>query len=179
MTDWQLVELTILDHIARLHSPLLDQLMPAISFLGNSGWIWIAIAILMVLSKRYRRGGWLLTTALVFCLLVGNLTLKPLIARIRPFDVNTLVTLLIAPPTDYSFPSGHSMASFAAAATLWHTDRRLGLAAFFLAALIAFSRLYLYVHYPTDVLGGIVIGLLLGNLAVYLFSRLDNRRSKL
>ena len=179
MTSWQTLEIQILDQIALLHNALLDQLMPAVSFLGNSGWIWIVIAILMVLSKRYRRGGWLLTTALVLCLLVGNLTLKPLIARIRPFDVNTLVTLLIAPPSDYSFPSGHSMASFAAAATLWHTDRRFGLAAFLLAALIAFSRLYLYVHYPTDVLGGIIIGLLLGKVAVYFFSRLDIHRSKI
>ena len=68
------------------------------------------------------------------------------------------------------------MASFAAATALWHTDRRLGIPAFILAALIAFSRLYLYVHYPTDVLGGIVIGLLLGNLAIYLFTRFDKRR---
>ena len=176
MTSWQALEITLLDHIALLHNAFLDQFMPAVSFLGNSGWIWIVIAVLMVLTKRYRRGGWLLTTALVFCLLVGNLTLKPLIARIRPFDVNTLVTLLIAPPTDYSFPSGHSMASFAAATALWHTDRRLGIPAYILAALIAFSRLYLYVHYPTDVLGGIVIGLLLGNLAIYLFTRFDKRR---
>ena len=178
MTPWQTLELQILDQIALGHNAFLDQVMPAVSFLGNSGWIWIVIAVLMVLSKRYRRGGWLLTTALVFCLLVGNLTLKPLIARIRPFDVNTLVTLLIAPPTDYSFPSGHSMASFAAATTLWHTDRRFGLAAFVLAALIAFSRLYLYVHYPTDVLGGTIIGLMLGNLAIYLFTRLDKRRTQ-
>lgn len=135
LTTWLSFELAILDHIALWRNQLLDALMPMISALGNAGIIWIIIAILMVLSKRYRRGGWLLTTALVLCLVVGNLTLKPLIARVRPFDVNTLVTLLIAPPTDFSFPSGHSMASFAAAMTLMHTDRRLGWPALILAGL--------------------------------------------
>lgn len=178
MHPWLAFEFSLLDRIALLHNDFLDVVMPMITTLGNSGIIWIIIAILMICTKRYRRSGWLLTTALIFSLLVGNLTLKPLIARVRPFDINTLVTLLIAAPTDYSFPSGHSMASFAAATILMYTDRRLGWPALILAVLIAFSRLYLYVHYPSDVLLGTIIGIILALLAISLFNWWEARHFK-
>jgi undecaprenyl-diphosphatase len=102
--------------------------------------------------------------ALVLDLFVCNIVLKPLVARIRPFDVNTAVQLLIARPTDYSFPSGHTTAAFAATSALYFSRRRLWIPALALAALIAFSRLYLYVHYPTDILAGIVVGIGVGYL---------------
>jgi undecaprenyl-diphosphatase len=88
--------------------------------------------------------------------------LKPLIARIRPCDVNTTVTLLIARPSDYSFPSGHTASSFCSASALYFSRTRLWIPALVIASLIAFSRLYLYVHYPSDILAGAVIGILIG-----------------
>lgn len=96
-----------------------------------------------------------------------NLLLKPCIARLRPFSVNGVndSILLLPPPTDYSFPSGHTGAAFAAASALLGSNRRWGIAACLLAVIMGFSRIYLYVHYPTDVLGGMVLGCLTGWLS--------------
>ena len=96
--------------------------------------------------------------ALGVATLIGSAVLKPLIGRIRPFEANGFKNLLISAPKDYSFPSGHTAASFAAALVLFHRSRKLGAAAWITALLIAFSRLYLYVHYPTDVLAGCLSG---------------------
>jgi undecaprenyl-diphosphatase len=92
--------------------------------------------------------------------MIANVLLKNLVARVRPYDVNTAVNLLISKPTDWSFPSGHTTASFGAAAALLYADKKFGIAAYIIAAIIAFSRMYLYVHYPTDILGGIAVGTL-------------------
>jgi undecaprenyl-diphosphatase len=159
-------ELGILDWIGRnLQNSFFDGIMPWVSFLGNVGWFWILLALLLLLNKPTRKAGLTMALALVFSLLLANIVLKPLTARIRPFDVNTAVRLLIDAPHDFSFPSGHTQASFAAAAALFHYYKKAGIGALILAALIAFSRLYLYVHYPSDVLAALLFGILLGNLA--------------
>lgn len=143
---------------------VLDAVMPKITMLGNSGAIWILSAAGLLCTKRYRRQGVLLLAGLALGVLVGNVCLKALIARPRPCWLDPSVTLLIADPTDWSFPSGHTLASTIAAVILTKTDRRFGYVAIPLAALIAFSRLYLYVHYPSDILGGAVLGVLIGCL---------------
>ena len=101
-------------------------------------------------------------------LIIGNGLLKNLVARTRPYDLANPVLpkreLLINAPTDYSFPSGHTLASFEAATALYKDHTVYGFAAFVLALLIAFSRIYLQVHYPSDVLGGAILGFLLGLL---------------
>ena len=117
--------------------------------------------------------------ALGLCLLCGNLLLKPLIGRIRPFNVQDAITLLIAAPLDYSFPSGHTMSSFAAAMVLLLTDRRMGIPAMLLAGLIAFSRMYLYVHYPTDILGGALLGILCGYLGCRIVQKTEQYKRKI
>ena len=117
--------------------------------------------------------------ALVLGLLIGNLTLKPLIARIRPYDANPDVTLLIDRLSDYSFPSGHTLASFEAAAVLLLQYRAKAIPALVLALLIAFSRLYLYVHYPTDVLAGALLGVAFAFLARFAVERMLARRAEL
>ena len=156
-------ELAILDWI-QLHcrSGVLDVVLPAISWTCNHGELWIVVALVLLAVKKHRRLGWSVAAALVLDLICCNLVLKPLIGRVRPFAVHP-VELLIAPPGDASFPSGHTACSFAAAGAVWFAGyRRAGAAAFVLAAVIAFSRLYLYVHWPTDVLGGAVLGWALG-----------------
>jgi len=136
--------------------------MPLITDLGNSGFIWIVLTLMLLISKKYRKVGSTMLIALMLEVTVCNVILKPLIARIRPCDINTAVHLLISRPTDYSFPSGHTAASFAAASALYFSKRKFWIPAFCLAILIAFSRLYLYVHYPTDILAGTLIGIIIG-----------------
>lgn len=144
-----------------MRSAFLDFLLPKITALGDVGILWITITIIMLCVKRWRKCGIICALSLILCIIVGNLTLKPLFGRIRPFDLNTAVDLLIDRPTDFSFPSGHSMTAFAAATSVYTCNKKVGRWLLILAGLIAFSRLYLYVHYPTDVIVGIIIGILL------------------
>lgn len=115
--------------------------------------------------------------ALLFSLLVGNLTLKPLVARMRPCWRNPDIRLLIANPTDFSFPSGHAMSSFAAAMSMWMWKHRMGVLALTGAAVMASTRLYFYVHYPTDILAGLLIGILLGVSAYFVTKKFLQIRS--
>ncbi len=141
-----------------LRCALLDTLMPMITFLGNGGWFWIALTLVGMIPKATRKYAFMSAFALICCLVFGNLILKPCIARTRPFDIQTGMQLLIEKPHDYSFPSGHTQASFAAATAVFFKDKRWGIGALVLAVLIAFSRMYLFVHYPTDILAGILFG---------------------
>ena len=155
---------------AHLHSPFGDAIMPAVTFLGDGGWIWIVLALALLCIPQYRKTGLTMATALLMGLVVCNLILKPLVGRMRPFDYEflhfgNLIQLLIEAPTDFSFPSGHTIASVEAAAVLLLHDKRLGIPASILAFLIACSRLYLYVHYPTDVLASVALGIGIAYLA--------------
>ena len=110
-----------------------------------------------------RKYGLAMLVGLCIDVIVCNGLLKNLVARTRPCDVNTAIQLLISHPTDYSFPSGHTAASFTAVAALYFSgDKKIWKAAIILGILIAFSRMYLYVHYPTDILGGILVGIFSG-----------------
>ena len=158
-------EFFILDWIqTHLRHPILDPIIVFITTLGNAGILWIGLTILLAVRKSTRKTAAALAVALGLCLLCGNLLLKPLIGRIRPFNVQDAITLLIAAPLDYSFPSGHTLCSVIGAYMLTAANRKFGLAAIPLAALIAFSRLYLYVHFPSDVLASLSIGMLIGKL---------------
>ncbi len=179
-------DLPILDWIAaRLHSPVMDGFMSFITHFGDAGLFWIAVAVLLLCLPKYRRLGLGMGLSLLIGLLICNITLKPLIARMRPYDYQwnyfqKEIELLIAAPKDYSFPSGHTLASFESATVLMLNDRRLGIPALILACLVAFSRLYLYVHYPSDVLFALVAGVgigFLGNwLAKVIFQRLAQKK---
>lgn len=165
------MELTILDFIQEhMRNAFLDVGMPFVSTLGNAGIIWIALTVVLLISKKHRKTGILMALALVFDVILCNGILKNAVARTRPFDVNTGISLLVKKPTDYSFPSGHTAASFAAVTALFFAKEKYWYPALVLAVLIAFSRLYLYVHYPTDILGGILVGILCGVIA-YLITR--------
>ena len=160
------IELEILDKIADLlHSSFFDMVMPKISALGDAGWIWILFAVLFLIRKQDRKTGLTMILALIFSLITANMLLKPFVARARPFQINTAVDLLIAAPRDYSFPSGHTQSSFAAASAMYFNKRKAGTAALLLASLIGLSRLYLYLHFLSDVIAGAAIGYMLGGLA--------------
>ncbi len=167
MPDWlQAIDWTALHWIRdTLHCGFLDLLMPAITALGNGGIIWLIAAAALSVSKKYRKYGIVLFAALAAGALASNVCLKPLIAR--PCWLES-TPLLIASPTDYSFPSGHTLSSVIGACILTAADRRFVFAAVPTAVLIAFSRLYLYVHFPSDVLAAALIGILIGTAAIRL-----------
>lgn len=167
---------------AHCHNPFTDGLFPAVTYLGEMGVVWIVLGLLlMILGKKsgWRPIGALIILAMLAGLLIGEAALKNVVCRARPFqDFPAYTQLLIAPPSGYSFPSGHSCSSFAAAAVLFCRNRRWGSAALVLAALIAFSRVFLFVHYPTDVLAGAALGLLCGLGTVWLYRRAQGRFAK-
>ena len=138
----------------------MDSLMPAVSALGNGGMIWLISAALLLCFKKYRRYGILLLFGLAAGVLAGNLFLKNLIARPRPCWLDSTVQLLIQSPSDYSFPSGHTCAAFAAGLAWAGTcsARWARIAAVVSAVCMGLSRLYVGVHYPSDVLAGALVG---------------------
>ena len=158
-------DLPILDWIqANLQSPLMDKIMPIVTLFGEGGIFWIAWAVLLLLIPKTRRTGLGMGFALLLGVLICNVTLKPLVGRIRPYDfqeeLGVAIQLLIEKQHDFSFPSGHTIASFEAATVLLLNDKRMGIPAMLLAILVSFSRLYLYVHYPSDVIFSVFAGIL-------------------
>jgi undecaprenyl-diphosphatase len=131
-----------------------------------------------MIKKKTRYISFIVLGALLLNALLGEVVLKNLIQRARPFAGTTKESLLIAKPLSYSFPSGHTASSFAAAGVLSCYFKKYAPVFFILASLIAFSRLYLYVHYPTDVLGGIILGLISSRIAIYAFSSLKNVKGR-
>lgn len=171
------MELRILNFLQTIHTPLLDKILAFITSLGNAGIIWIVLAVVLLILPKTRKTGIIVAAALLMDIVLCNLILKNLVARVRPYDVNTAIAILIKKPLDFSFPSGHTAASFAAMTALFLAKmKKAWIAALVLAVLIAFSRLYFYVHYPTDVLGGAVVGILSGIIGYAIVEKIDKRR---
>lgn len=170
-------DLPILEWIAaNLRCGFLDVLMPLITLLGDAGIFWILCSVALICIPKYRKIGLSMGISLLIGLLVCNVTLKPLVGRIRPYDYQLLhfqkeITLLVEGLHDFSFPSGHTIASFEAATALLLGNKKLGIPAMVLAVLIAFSRLYLYMHYPTDVLTSVVLGIGIAFLGTFLVNK--------
>ena len=158
-------DLPILDWIAEhLYCGFLDKVMPLITLLGDAGIFWIAIAVVLLFFPKTRKMGLSMGAALLLGVVICNIIMKPAFARIRPYDYQLehfgkTIQLLVSTPHDFSFPSGHTIASFEAATAICIHNKKWGIPALVLACLIAFSRLYLYVHYPTDVLASVVLGI--------------------
>ena len=137
------MEIQILNWLQSLHTPILDKIMQLITHLGDMGIIWIILTIVMLLIPKTRKSGVIMAVALIVDVILCNVILKNLIARVRPYDVNTAVQVLVAKPKDFSFPSGHTAASFASVTALYLAgEKKLWKIALVLAVLIAFSRLY-------------------------------------
>lgn len=158
-------DLPVLDWVqANMQSGFMDKFMPFITRFGDHGTFWMIVAALLFLFPKTRKTGLGMAIAMMLGLLVCNVTLKPLVARIRPYDLQeelgVTIQLLGERMHDFSFPSGHTIASFEAAVVMLKNSKKLGIPAMILAVLIAFSRLYLYVHYPTDVIASVLLGTL-------------------
>ena len=150
-----------------------------ITMLGDSGWFWIALSLLLMVPRQTRWIGITSLAAIVIGALITNVTLKNLVARIRPYEVVEGLVLLIEKQGDYSFPSGHTCASFAAAGVYWRMlPKKFSIPLLILAAMIAFSRLYVGVHYPTDILAGLLIGLFAAWAAWYMQKYVRSHRKK-
>lgn len=170
------MELDFLLTLQQLHNPILNRVMVMITSLGNVGWLFIVIGIVLLCKKSTRKQGFHVLLALIISVIVCNVFLKDLVARARPCWLMPEIELLIHMPKDYSFPSGHTSASFAAAVALGVYNRKMGILMYVLAFLIAFSRMYLFVHFPTDVLGGAVTGTISAIIAGVVIKRLEQRK---
>lgn len=150
--------------------------MRLFSLLGDKGIFWIALTLLLLCFRRTRRVGAYCAVSMALTFLVVNCAVKPLVARVRPYDLFPQIQLLVNAEHDFSFPSGHSANSFAVAWILLRmTKKRCGVPAVALAALIALSRLYVGVHYPSDVVAGIAIAILLAELTLRLLPKAERR----
>lgn len=155
------------------HNPVTDAFFPFVTYLGELGACWAFLSLVLLFMKKYRRAGILMLAAMLLGTLLGEGLLKHLICRPRPFQYisSDFLPLLISPPSGYSFPSGHTCASFAAASALFSQHRREGIFAFLLASLIGFSRMFLLVHFPSDVLAGALLGAFLGFGTAFLYQK--------
>lgn len=161
--------LFIQEHIRQVW---MDGFWNTITHLGDAGWFWIILGIVLLIPKKTRKAGIAALAALAIGALITNVALKNIIARIRPYEVVEGLKLLIEPQSDFSFPSGHTCASIGAALAMYpFLERKWGIPLVILAVLISLSRLYVGVHYPTDVLGGAVVGVLAAWGAVRIVKR--------
>lgn len=163
----------IINWVGRLHTPILNKIMIAISTLGSKGFIWFAICIPFLVYRPWRMTGANILVGLSIAHIAGELIIKHVVCHIRPCNKLEDDELIVKRPRYYSFPSGHTTASFAVVAvTAFRCQPAVSIPILVLAFLMGFSRLYLRVHYLTDVLCGLVLGLLCGFLSVEIFNHL-------
>lgn len=165
-------EAEILKYIhSAISCDFLDTFFVSLTTLGDNGAIWIVCALAMLLFPKTRKAGFTAAIALVFCLVVGNMFLKPLLARTRPYNFDSEIVPIIKLLTDYSFPSGHTMAAFSFSSAVSKHFSRAKIPLYIVSSLMGFSRLYLCVHYPTDVIFGVVFGILFGMFSYKLIQK--------
>lgn len=176
-------DLAVFDWVQSIQNPILTAIMVVITTLGDEGIIFILLGIILLLTKKYRKAGFAILVALVVMLICNNVVLKELFARTRPFNLDESVyawwheiykypDFNIHKPSSYSFPSGHTSSAFAAALALVWYDRKLGIPTTVFAALMGFSRIYVEVHYCTDVIGAIIVSAVYALLAIVLVNLL-------
>lgn len=158
-----------------ISNPILDKIMIFITSLGNGGLFWIVLAFIMLIFKKTRKTGVFMLIALALGYIMGNLLIKNIFARARPYLAYSQ-PIIIPPPSEYSFPSGHTLSSFSAALCILSYKKHFGVLAIILATLIAFSRMYLFVHYPTDIIGGILLSLFVVFLSKILLNKIYSHK---
>lgn len=173
------MEMNIMYWIQNLHTPVLDQIMVFIfnDIVGSKGEFWVILGTLLFLFPKTRKTGVCLLASYLLAYVLGDGLLKDLIARPRPCAVDESVALLVKRSTSYSCPSVHSMIAFASASAIFWYHKKLGIAALVFAALVALSRLYFFVHFPTDVLFGAALGFLIGTAVSLMMKKVGVRES--
>lgn len=176
------MEFNILYWIQSIRSEALDQIMVKIfnDFVGTKGQIWVIIGLILLLIPITRKTGVCVLASYMIAYYIGDGILKDLIARPRPCMVDETVQLIISRPSSFSCPSVHSMLAFASASAVYCYYKKGGAVLLVFAALISFSRMYFFVHFPTDVLLGAALGILIGSVVSYMIikddEKIENRR---
>lgn len=165
------IDFAILDALQKIHCPALDIILAAFTYIGQAGAVWIIASIIFLCIKSRRGAGIAVLASLALEVVLNERIIKHIVKRPRPFTLHPWVDTVVHQPSSWSFASGHSCSSFAAATAIFCFDKRLGAAAYAIAALIAFSRNYFYIHYPTDVLCGALLGVLIGAAAAFAVKR--------
>lgn len=169
ITSW---DLSVLNFISEnLRCPFLDTFFSLVTKFGDGGIFWIAVTIFLLIIPKQRKTGLMMAVAMILGFIIGNGILKNAVARIRPYDL-VETEIILKRLSDFSFPSGHTLVCFEAATVLTLRKSRLCIPAVIIAVFVAFSRLYLFVHYPTDVIVGAVLGILFGFCGVFLGGKL-------
>ena len=162
-----------------VRNPILNSIMIFVTSLGNGGMIWIAATVLLMIPKKTRKVGITSAVALLLSLIINNNIIKNIVQRPRPFATFKELQIIVPIPSEFSFPSGHTASSFAAASVFFRQlPKKLGLPSVILAGIIGFSRLYVGVHYPTDVIAGVIMGILLSYLAEILVNFIGMKLKK-
>ena len=163
-----------------MRSEILNEVVKVFTSLGNYGLIWILFTLALLIYSDTRKVGMMCAVALIIDLILCNGILKNVIARTRPYDAFENIRCIISPQPDYSFPSGHTASSFAAVvpAIVNKNTRRIGVVALIIAILMAVSRIYVCVHYPSDVVGGLIIGMLCGAVSCKIFKKYMQNKEK-
>ena len=171
------MEFNILYWIQNLHGDFLDKIMVIIfnDIVGSKGEIWIILGIILLLIPKARKTGLCVLSAYIISYYIGDGILKDFIARPRPCMIDETVALLVSKPSSFSCPSVHSMLAFASASSLFWFHKKAGIVALIFAALIGFSRMYFFVHFPSDVLLGSVLGFMIGTVVCFLVKKEINQ----
>lgn len=169
ITNWDISVLFFIQD--NIRNDFLTPVMRFVTSLGNHGILWIALVLILLLFKKTRKAAFTAAVSLLITYILANLIIKPSVARIRPYDAYPALIPLVDKLTDFSFPSGHTANGFAVAFVLfWMLPKKFSVWPVVLCALIALTRLYVGVHYPTDVIAGFLISLLVSRLVWYLIA---------
>lgn len=158
-----------------IRNDVFDVIIPFYTSLGEDGIIWIAFGLILLIPKKYRKTGIMVLAALLVMLVVNNIVLKNLIARPRPCWTYPEMVQLVHNPSSYSFPSGHTTSAFAVAFTVFSQHKKLGKAIIVMAAIMAFTRLYVFVHFPTDIYGGILVAAAITTFVCFMEKKISPR----
>lgn len=172
------MDFEILYLLNNIHTNILDIIMITLTYLAEKGILMILLSIILILNNKTRKCGIFMLITLALGLLIGNGVIKNIVARQRPCWIDNSVNLLIANPKDFSFPSGHTLAAFETAVTIFLFNKKFGIPAIIIAILIGISRLYLFVHFPTDVLGGAALGTILSVIVYYTGNKILNKKTE-
>lgn len=171
------LDINILNFIRdSLSNPVMDKLMIFITSLGDKGFIWVTIGVILLIQKKYRKTGFASLIALFITSIMGEGIIKNIVQRPRPFITHPDISIIINAPISFSFPSGHTASSFAAAVVLGYYINGWRYVFYIFATLIAFSRIYLCVHYPSDIIGGIVLGVICGLLTIRIIDKFNLKK---